>query len=109
MNLLNVLLLMPQQGTGGAEGGGNSWMSFVFILLIIVVFYFFLIRPQSKQAKKDREFKESLQKGDRIVTAGGIHGKILEIDGPTAIIETEGQGRLKIEKASIVRQAEQGK
>ncbi|MDR0363474.1 MAG: preprotein translocase subunit YajC [Bacteroidales bacterium] len=107
MNLLNVLLLMPQ---GGENAGGSGWMSFVFILLIIFVFYFFLIRPQSKQAKKERDFRESLQKGDKVITTGGIHGKIVEVNETTVILETEGQGRLKLEKAAIARQAEaQGK
>lgn len=105
MNLLNTLLFMPQQATDG-QAGGNSWMSFVWILLIIVVFYFFFIRPQSKKAKEERNFRDSLQKGDKIITTAGIHGKIIELNDTTAIIETEGQGRLKIEKAAIMRQAD---
>lgn len=99
MNLLSVLLFGG--GTSGAQGSGNGWMNFVVFGLVIVVFYFFFIRPQSKRNKELKAFRESLKKGDRVVTAGGIHGKILEVNETTVIIETEGQGRLKIEKMSI--------
>jgi preprotein translocase subunit YajC len=83
---------------------GKSWGNWLFILLIIVVFYFFLIRPQSKRAKEERKFREALKKGDKIVTTAGIHGKIVELDETTAVIETEGQGKLRIEKAAIAKQ-----
>ena len=83
------------------EKGFESW---IFILLIIVVFYLFLIRPQSKRAKEERKFREALKKGDKIVTTSGIHGKIVEMEETTAVIETEGQGKLRIEKIAIGRQ-----
>jgi preprotein translocase subunit YajC len=81
----------------------KGWTSYIFIALIIVVFYMFLIRPQSKRAKEERKFREALKKGDKIVTSAGIHGKVLELDETTAIIETEGQGKLRIEKVAIVK------
>jgi len=81
----------------------KSWGNYLFIVLIIVVFYMFLIRPQSKRAKEERKFREALKKGDKIVTIAGIHGKVLELDETTAIIETEGQGKLKIEKSAIAK------
>jgi len=82
---------------------GKSWTNYIFIALIIVVFYMFLIRPQSKRAKEERKFRESLKKGDKVVTTAGIHGKILEMDETTVVIETEGQGKLRFEKAAVVR------
>jgi len=82
------------------KGFGSGW---IFILLIIAVFYFLMIRPQSKRAKEERKFRESLKKGDKIVTTAGIHGKIVEIEETTVVIETEGQGKLKIEKIAIGR------
>jgi preprotein translocase subunit YajC len=81
----------------------KKWGNYLFIVLIIVVFYLFLIRPQSKRAKDERKFREALKKGDKIVTIAGIHGKVLELDETTAIIETEGQGKLKIEKSAIAK------
>lgn len=97
MNLLSILLMAP---TDGAEQSG--FMSFLPLVLIIIVFYFFFIRPQMKKGKEQRKFREELKKGDKIITLGGVHGKILEIADTTVIIETEGQGRLKVEKSAIV-------
>ena len=84
----------------GAQQGGL--MSFLPLVLIIIVFYFFFIRPQMKKSKEQRKFREELKKGDKIITLGGVHGKVLNIDDTTVVIETEGQGRLKIEKTAIV-------
>jgi preprotein translocase subunit YajC len=99
---MNVLLMMGGGGTGGTTGGsGGGVQMIVMMVLIVVVFYFFFIRPQSKKNKELKKFRESLKKGDKIITAGGVHGKILEVGETTVIIETEGQGKLKIEKMSI--------
>ncbi len=96
LELLNIILMTPQEG--GKSGGLTTYLP---IILIIVVFYMFFIRPQTKKAKDQKKFREALQKGDKVVTIGGIHGKILEIKETTAIIETEGQARLKIERSAI--------
>lgn len=96
-NLLSIILFMPQQE--GQEGGGL--MSFLPLILIVLVFYLFFIRPQMRKSKEQRKFRETLKKGEKIVTIGGIHGKILEISETTAVIEVEGQNRLKIEKSAI--------
>jgi preprotein translocase subunit YajC len=102
MNVLNfVLLLAPQ---GGQEGGGSTQF-IIMILLMIVVFYFFMIRPQMKKTKEQKKFREGLKKGDKVITIGGIHGKILEVKDTTLIIETEGQGRLKVEKSAAAMDA----
>ncbi len=93
--LLNSILLMTP---GEGEGGTGTFM--IMMVLMIVVFYFFMIRPQMKKSKDQKSFRESLKKGDRVVTIGGIHGKVLEVKETTMIIETEGQGRLKIEKSA---------
>ncbi|MCK4676574.1 MAG: preprotein translocase subunit YajC [Bacteroidales bacterium] len=95
MNLLNILLFMPQ---GGEEGGGYS--SLIFLLLIVVVFYFFFIRPQMKRSKDQKKFREELKKGSKIITVGGIHGKILEVKETSVLIDAEGT-RLKVEKSAI--------
>jgi preprotein translocase subunit YajC len=100
MSLMNVLLMAPAGG-GAAGGGSNPIYTIGMMVMIVVIFYFFFIRPQSKKNKDLKKFRESLKKGDKIITAGGVHGKILEVGETTVIIETEGQGRLKIEKASI--------
>ena len=89
---------------GGSQPGGkpsNPFMTFLPLILIVVVFYFFMIRPQSKKSKEQKKFREALKKGDKIITIGGIHAKILEVQETTFVIETEGQGRLKIEKSAV--------
>jgi len=98
MNFLNTVILMapPAEGTSGIE-------AFLPLILIIVVFYFFFIRPQMRKQKELNKFRENLKKGDRIITIGGIHGKILEIQERTLIIEVEGQNRLKIEKTAVAQ------
>lgn len=69
--------------------------------LVMIVIYFFMLRPQMKKAKDEKKFRENLKKGDRIVTIGGIHGKINEIRDDSFIIEVEGNNRLKIEKSAV--------
>jgi preprotein translocase subunit YajC len=73
----------------------------------MVVFYFFFIRPQMKKAKEQRKYREALKKGDKIITIGGIHGKIIEVRETSFIIEVEGQNRLEIEKSAVVMDSSQ--
>ena len=95
--MLNILLMaQPAEGQGGLT-------SFIPLILIIVVFYFFMIRPQMKKQKELRKFREDLKKGDKIVTTGGIYGKVLEIQENAIIMEVEGQNRLKVDKAAVVK------
>jgi preprotein translocase subunit YajC len=94
MNLMNILLMSPPEGGGGFGG-------FLPLILILLVFYFFFIRPQMKKQKDLRKYRESLKKGDRIITIGGIHGKIVEIQDKTYTIEVDGQVRLRIEKSAV--------
>ncbi len=97
-NLLSILLMAPQGGQGGQQSG---WWSFLPLLLIVVVFYFFFIRPQMKRSKDQKKFRESLQKGQKVITIGGIHGRIVEIQDTTVTIEVENQVRLRVEKSAI--------
>ena len=83
-----------------AQPGGNPLLSMLFPFLILIVFYFFLIRPQMKRAKEQRKFQEAVKIGDRIVTTGGIHGEIIEVDETTVAIKLD-QGRMRIEKAAL--------
>ncbi len=96
--LYNFLMLMAPQAEGA---NANPWTALLPWLLIFVVIYFFMIRPQSKKAKEQKAFRENINKGDKIVTIGGIHAKVAEVNDTTVIIEVEGQNRLKIEKSAI--------
>jgi preprotein translocase subunit YajC len=75
--------------------------NFVFPVLLIVVFYFFMIRPQLKKTKEQKKFRENIKVGDKIVTIGGIHGKIADIGDTTFMIIVEGGVKLKIERSAI--------
>ena len=90
MNTIFMLTLQAQ----ATQGGGM--MSFLPLILIVIVFWFFMIRPQMKRQKELRKYRESLQKGDKVMTTGGIFGKIVEINDFTVIIEVESQARLKV-------------
>lgn len=81
----------------------SGLMSFLPLILIIVVFWLFMIRPQMKRQKELKKFRESLQKGDKVVTTGGIYGKVAEIQEFAIIMEVEGGVRLKIDKAAVIK------
>ena len=93
---MNTLLIVLQQQS-------NGLMNFLPLILIIVVFWFFMIRPQMKRQKELKNFRDSLKKGDKIVTTGGIYGKVLEIGDYYIITEVEGQNRLKIDKSAVIK------
>lgn len=77
----------------------------IMLVMILVIFYFFMIRPQMKKQKELKKFREGLQAGDKIVTIGGIHGKILEVADTTLLIGTEG-GKMRIDKSAVSNSAE---
>ncbi len=75
--------------------------SFLPIILLFAVMYLFLIRPQMKKAKQEKQFAAELKKGDKVITNGGLHGKVLELnDDGTCIIES-GAGKMKFERSAI--------
>lgn len=96
MNTFFMITLQTQPQSGGL-------MSFLPLLLIIVVFWLFMIRPQMKRQKELKKFREALQKGDKIVTTGGIYGKVAEIQEYAIIMEVEGGVRLKIDKSAVIK------
>lgn len=73
----------------------------IMIVAMIVIFYFFMIRPQSKKQKEIKKAREAMAKGDRVVTAGGIHGKIKEIEPLTIHLEIAPGVSIKVDKASV--------
>jgi preprotein translocase subunit YajC len=97
----HFFFLQAQQpgGGGGLFGGGNGML--ITFALVFVVMYFFMIRPQAKKAKEQNKFKESLEKGEKIVTIGGIHGRIQESRDTTFVIEVGNGVKMEIEKSSV--------
>jgi preprotein translocase subunit YajC len=80
--------------------GGQGVQSILMLGLMVLVFYFFMIRPQIKKQKELKKFREGLKAGDKIVSIGGIHGKILEISDSTVLIQSEGT-KLRLEKSAV--------
>ena len=78
---------------------------FLPMILIIVVFYFFMIRPQMKKAKDHKKYVEELKKGDKVITSSGIHGKIVEMNDATFLVEVESGTKIRFEKSSISLEA----
>ncbi|MDE6753376.1 MAG: preprotein translocase subunit YajC [Muribaculaceae bacterium] len=95
MNTLNFMILLQSD----AGGGGLSGM--LMIIAMIVIFYFFMIRPQSKKQKEIKKAREAMQTGDKVVTAGGIHGKIKEVNDVYVHLEVAPGVTLKVDKASV--------
>ncbi|HET8964495.1 MAG TPA: preprotein translocase subunit YajC [Chitinophagales bacterium] len=98
MQLQSMLLMAP---SGGESSSGSSFTTIIFFLLFFVILYFFMIRPQSKKAKDQKNFVNEIKPGDRIVTIGGVHGKVLKVDDDTYLIEVDNNVKLRIEKAVI--------
>ena len=97
--MLNFILL--QETPAGA-----GWSSMIMIILIIAIFYFFMIAPQQKKQKKINAFRDSLKKGDKVMTAGGIYGRIREIKEDHILLEIDNNVTIKIDKNSIYQSAQ---
>ncbi|WP_066628828.1 preprotein translocase subunit YajC [Labilibacter marinus] len=85
-----------------APGGFDIVKQLFPFLLIIVVFYFFMIRPQMKRQKELKKYREELKKGDKVVTTGGIYGKVAEIKEPHVEVEISKGVVIKIDKSAII-------
>ena len=83
------------------EGGGSMVSTLVMFSLIIFIFYFMIIRPQQKRAKERQSLLDSVKKGDKIVTVGGLHGTIIGVEEKTLLIQVADDVKLKFEKTSI--------
>ena len=95
--IYNLLMMQPQ----GQDA--NPLMSFLPLLLIVVVFYFFMIRPQMKRQKEIRTFRESLAKGEKVVTTGGIYGRRVEVKETYIVLEIARDVQIKVDKNGIVK------
>lgn len=99
MNLLGIILQ-------AATGGSSTWSGLIMMVAIIAIFYFLMIRPQQKKQKDIQKAREALKPGDKIVTAGGIYGKIKEIGDVYMLIEIADGVRVRIDKTSVFASSE---
>jgi preprotein translocase subunit YajC len=88
-------------GQGGAAGGQGQYSGFIMILIMFAIFYFLLIRPQQKKQKEHREMVNNLKKDDRVVTSGGIYGKITGVDDQAVTVEITDKVRVKVARGNI--------
>ena len=85
-----------------AQAQQPGWMQFLPFVLIIVVFYFFMIRPQMKRQKELRKYREALKKGDKVVTTGGLYGKVAEVKNDRIVLEVAEGVKLEFDKSAII-------
>ncbi len=86
---------------GMPAGQSNPLLSFLPLVLIFVVFYFFLIRPQKKKEDQRKAVIESVKKGDKVVTIGGLHGTVAQVDEATLLIQVDTNTKLRIDKQAV--------
>ena len=89
------------QTAQAAQGGG--WQMWIMLALIFVVMWFFMIRPQKKQQKELQNFRDSLKKGDKVVTIGGIYGTVAEIKEDSVLIEVDHNVKIRVSKQALVK------
>lgn len=92
-----TLQFIPLQDA--AQGGG--FQGIIMIVLLILVFWLFMIRPQQKRQKEIKKFREALTKGDKIVTAGGIYGKITDVNDSSFVVEIAPGVKITVDKGSV--------
>ena len=85
------------------KGGRSGWSMWIMLALIFVVMWFFMIRPQKKQQKELQNFRDSLKKGDKVVTIGGIYGTVVEIKEATVLIEVDNGVKMRVSKQALVK------
>lgn len=83
-----------------APGGGLNQMLLMFGL-ILIIFYFFMIRPQTRKARESKDFLSNIKKGEKLITIGGIHGKVLRVDEKSVLLEVDSNTKLRIDKSAI--------
>ena len=98
IDFLTVILMAPPQG-----GKSSQTSFFLMMIMIFVVFYFFMIRPQMRKQKELKNFREALKKGDRIITTGGIYGKINNISDNIVTIDVGNNVLIKIDKSAVLK------
>jgi preprotein translocase subunit YajC len=98
--LFNIAYAMGQSGAG-AEGGAGGFASFIPLILMFVIFYFLLIRPQQKKSKEHKAMISNLKKGDRIITSGGLYGRITGLDETTLTVEIADKVRVKVVRGNV--------
>ena len=96
-----MIMITILQAAAGQQGGG--WQMWIMLALIFVVMWFFMIRPQRKQQKELQNFRDSLKKGDKVVTIGGIYGTVCEVKDNSVLIEVDNNVKIRVSKQALVK------
>jgi len=96
---LDIIIAMAPQG--GDAGGGSLISTLIMFAAIFAIFYFMIIRPQQKRAKEREKLLSNIEKGDKIVTTGGVHATIVGIEEKTVLIEIAPNVKIKVERSAI--------
>ena len=98
-----AFILMMGQPASTTGGQPNALVTFLPLLAVFVIFYFFMIRPQMKKQKEMTNYRNSLKKGDKVITTGGIYGKIYEVKDNYVMLEVGGDLKLKVDKSALIK------
>jgi len=99
-NFAFLHLMMPSAGTSGQP---NPTMTFLPLIAVFVIFYFFMIRPQMKRQKELNNYRNTLKRGDKVVTTGGIYGKVYEVKDSYVTMDVGGDVKLKVDKNAVLK------
>ncbi len=94
-------LLIAMAPAQGGQGGGDFTTTILMFAVIIGIFYFMILRPQQKRQKERLKLLDSMKKGDKVVTSGGIHGTIVGIEDKTLLLQIADNVKVKVERSSI--------
>lgn len=100
---MNTLAFIFLQTAPATQGKPNMLTSLLPLLLVFVVFYFFMIRPQMKKQKELTNFRSAISKGDKVITTGGIYGKVLDVTDNIVTIEIANDVKVRVDKNAVLR------
>src|SRR5512142_1956381 len=101
--MINSAFLFLVAQPAGGTGQNNALVTFLPLILVFVVFYFFMIRPQMKKQKEMNSYRSSLKRGDKVITTGGIYGRVYEVKDNYVMVDVGGDIKLKIDKNALLK------
>jgi preprotein translocase subunit YajC len=102
-NLMTIFMMSPAPAADGAAKSGGNYSMIIMMVLIFAVMWLLMIRPQQKQQKELAKFRNSLERGAKVVTAGGIHGTVKEVNANTVTLQVDKDVTIEVDKTMIMR------
>jgi preprotein translocase subunit YajC len=101
---MNELIIVAQAAAPGAP----AWLNFLPMALILVVFYFLLVAPMRKRQRDLQQMADKLQKGDKVITSGGLHGEVAGVEGAVVLLKIADQVKVRVSKSAIASVEDRG-